>query len=279
MNGEHGERNETTLFLLTNSASASNIKMVGFEFGDTVLEVSEGLGITQSVISRLWQRFQDDGCHSGTTGTFVSGRHVCRISVYANIVDECLQSENITRMDWPVYSPDFNPIEHVWDMLGRRIAARQPPPTCPPELRRALLDGWCNIPQDQIDNLILSMPRRFKSDDENQEKIMELLKESQENRKSAENMARHFLQKLDRSYGISCRMGGCHISPWEDLSSHSHTTRFSFWHLDGEHPVVLLELSCNLIVKNFDNLSVLARLHLGAEKELKWSHLDASLKS
>ncbi|GBM18378.1 Transposable element Tcb2 transposase [Araneus ventricosus] len=79
----------------------------------------------------------------------------------ANIVDECLQSEDITRMDWPAYSLDLNPIEHVWDMLGRRIAARQPPPTCLPELRRALLDEWCNIPQDQIDNLILSMPRRY----------------------------------------------------------------------------------------------------------------------
>ncbi|GFX68367.1 transposable element Tc3 transposase [Trichonephila clavipes] len=31
----------------------------------------------------------------------------------ANIVDECLQSEDITRMDWPAYSPDLNPIEHV----------------------------------------------------------------------------------------------------------------------------------------------------------------------
>ncbi|GFX35161.1 transposable element Tc3 transposase [Trichonephila clavipes] len=78
----------------------------------------------------------------------------------ANTVDECLQSEDITRMDWPAYSPDLNPIEHVWDMLDRRIATRQPPPTCLPELRRALLDEWCNIPQDQIDNLILSMPRR-----------------------------------------------------------------------------------------------------------------------
>ncbi|GFW46881.1 transposable element Tcb1 transposase [Trichonephila clavipes] len=45
-------------------------------------------------------------------------------------------------------------------MLGRRIAAHQPPSTCLPELRRALLDEWCNIPEDQIDNLILSMPRR-----------------------------------------------------------------------------------------------------------------------
>ncbi|GFW86398.1 transposable element Tc3 transposase [Trichonephila clavipes] len=81
----------------------------------------------------------------------------------ANIVDKCLQLEDITRMDWPAYSPDLNPIEHMWDMLDRRIAARQSPPTYLPELRRLLLDEWCNIPQDQIDNLMLSMPRRCKA--------------------------------------------------------------------------------------------------------------------
>ncbi|GFT57814.1 transposable element Tcb2 transposase [Trichonephila clavipes] len=37
--------------------------------------------------------------------------------------EELLESENITRMDWTAYSPDLNPIEHVWDALGRRIAA------------------------------------------------------------------------------------------------------------------------------------------------------------
>ncbi|GBL96438.1 Cubilin, partial [Araneus ventricosus] len=39
----------------------------------------------------------------------------------------------------------------------------QPVNPLPPvyrNLRRALFDEWCNIPQDQIDNLILSMPRR-----------------------------------------------------------------------------------------------------------------------
>ncbi|GFV96697.1 transposable element Tcb1 transposase [Trichonephila clavipes] len=82
---------------------------------------------------------------------------------HANIVDECLQSENITRMDWPAYSRNLKPIEHVWDMLGRRISARQPPPTCLPELRTEFLDEWCKIPQDQIDNLIPNMPIRCKA--------------------------------------------------------------------------------------------------------------------
>ncbi|GFV04202.1 transposable element Tcb1 transposase [Trichonephila clavipes] len=210
------------------------------ECGRTQLEVSEELGIAQSVISRLWQRFQDDvtakrnrrstashpsrqlSSATGTTGSRqtvyrrlgqivlfarrpircvpINATH-CRLRltwsteyalwtpqqwscvmfsdesrtdlhvqsvtmtghIYrdiileqhirlfrgamcakflfmdanarphrANIVDECLLSEDITRMDWPAYSPDLNPIEHVWDMLGRRAAARQLPPTCLP---------------------------------------------------------------------------------------------------------------------------------------------------
>ncbi|GFT89225.1 transposable element Tc3 transposase [Trichonephila clavipes] len=62
------------------------------------------------------------------------------------IVNECLQSENISRMDWPTFSLNLNPVEHVWDMLSQRAVACQPPPTYLPKLWRALLDEWCNIP-------------------------------------------------------------------------------------------------------------------------------------
>ncbi|GFW40769.1 transposable element Tcb1 transposase [Trichonephila clavipes] len=62
-------------------------------------------------------------------------------------------------MDCPASSPNFNPVEYAWNILGGRTAARQPPPKRLPELRRPMLDEWCNIHQDQIDNSILSMSR------------------------------------------------------------------------------------------------------------------------
>ncbi|GBN10371.1 hypothetical protein AVEN_25566-1 [Araneus ventricosus] len=44
----------------------------------------------------------------------------------ALLVQNYLESETIPQMAWPARSPVLNPIEHVWDMLGRRIAARAP---------------------------------------------------------------------------------------------------------------------------------------------------------
>ncbi|GFV67103.1 uncharacterized protein TNCV_819121 [Trichonephila clavipes] len=44
--------------------------------------------------------------------------------------------------------------------LAEELQLVKPLPTCLPELLRALLDEWYSIPEDHIDNLILSMPRR-----------------------------------------------------------------------------------------------------------------------
>ncbi|GFV54322.1 transposable element Tc3 transposase [Trichonephila clavipes] len=57
----------------------------------------------------------------------------------ANIVNECFKLEDITRMDWPAFSLDLNPVDHVWEIIGRRVAAHQPSPMCLPKLKRALL--------------------------------------------------------------------------------------------------------------------------------------------
>ncbi|GFV12856.1 transposable element Tcb2 transposase [Trichonephila clavipes] len=64
-------------------------------------------------------------------------------------------------MEWPAFSADINPIEHVWNFLGRRVAVRQPPPQTFQELERALLEEWDRIPQFVINSLIDSMPQRL----------------------------------------------------------------------------------------------------------------------
>ncbi|GFW41592.1 hypothetical protein TNCV_4035091 [Trichonephila clavipes] len=63
---------------------------------------------------------------------FMDDNAPCHRTVAAK---QLLESENIERMDWPARSPDLNPIEHVWDFLGRRLAARTLPPVTIRELR------------------------------------------------------------------------------------------------------------------------------------------------
>ncbi|GFW77965.1 transposable element Tc1 transposase [Trichonephila clavipes] len=88
---------------------------------------------------------------------FMDDNAPCHHTVAA---EQLLESEDIERMDWPARSPDLNPIEHVWDFLGKRLAARTLPPVTIRELRLALQDEWAAMPQQLIDTLILSMSRR-----------------------------------------------------------------------------------------------------------------------
>ncbi|GFV25655.1 transposable element Tc1 transposase [Trichonephila clavipes] len=62
-----------------------------------------------------------DRCAMGLQFLFMDDNAPCHRTVAAEQLLEC---EDIERMDWPARSPDLNPIEHVWDFLGRRLTAR-----------------------------------------------------------------------------------------------------------------------------------------------------------
>ena len=63
---------------------------------------------------------------------------------HARVLDQYLQQEGIDQMDWSARSPDLNPIEHAWDMLQRRISARDRQPRSVRELTNMLIDELIN---------------------------------------------------------------------------------------------------------------------------------------
>ena len=46
--------------------------------------------------------------------------------------------------------PDMNPIEHVWDFIGRKIYQRNPKCQNIDELRTAILQEWQQFPQERL---------------------------------------------------------------------------------------------------------------------------------
>ncbi|GFY24581.1 transposable element Tcb2 transposase [Trichonephila clavipes] len=94
--------------------------------------------------------------HVIANGTMTGQRYIDEVL----LPHDCLDSEGIQRLVWPARSPDLNPIENVWDALGRQVAGRNYPPTNKNTLIRALTEEWDKLPQQLLDNVVQSMVRR-----------------------------------------------------------------------------------------------------------------------
>jgi transposase len=80
----------------------------------------------------------------------------------ANVSRDFLDDSQVDLLPWPPRSPDLSPIEHVWDLMGRRLTNLHNPPLTLAALRHEIQVGWDSVPQDEINHLIRSMPRRVR---------------------------------------------------------------------------------------------------------------------
>jgi hypothetical protein len=61
-------------------------------------------------------------------------------------------------LEWPSRFPDLNPIEHLWAYMKRRLAELAPKNI--DQLKSFLIEIWYTIPQEFLQKLIASMPKR-----------------------------------------------------------------------------------------------------------------------
>jgi len=68
-----------------------------------------------------------------------------------------------TVLKWPPQSPDLNPIQHIWDVVERKLRVLDVHPINLHQLQDAILSIWANISKERFQHLAESMPRRIKA--------------------------------------------------------------------------------------------------------------------
>lgn len=76
----------------------------------------------------------------------------------SKLVKNWFRDNNVSVMEWPSQSPDLNPIEHLWGILKRKIAAHKSKKK--EDLWQKVQDAWYSIDPLICSNLVNSMCRR-----------------------------------------------------------------------------------------------------------------------
>ena len=74
---------------------------------------------------------------------------------FAKYTKDWMARNGITFLDWPAQSTDLNPIEHLWDALGRQLGCRAFSNN--DKLWKHLQEQWQLIPRVYISTLVESM--------------------------------------------------------------------------------------------------------------------------
>jgi transposase len=80
----------------------------------------------------------------------------------AKITQKYLSDNFMPLLPWPARSPDLSLIEHIWDVIGRKLRTEyHQPPTSLQALEVRVVEQWNAIPLQMVQELYDSMPRRI----------------------------------------------------------------------------------------------------------------------
>ena len=77
----------------------------------------------------------------------------------AHIVTHWLKEKEVELLKWPPFSPNLNPVEHMWDEVERRMKKEKLKNET--ELKQSLLRVWHGIGTDVTKKLVDSVPNRL----------------------------------------------------------------------------------------------------------------------
>ncbi|GFX23093.1 transposable element Tcb2 transposase [Trichonephila clavipes] len=93
--------------------------------------------------------------HSGlTSGVMQDNAH----PYVAKTVQDFCSAPHIQFLPWPAYSPDMSPIDHMWDLVSRRLVPDPRPAASKDELLLSIQAIWNSLSQADIQNLLDFMP-------------------------------------------------------------------------------------------------------------------------
>jgi transposase len=109
--------------------------------------------VYEDVLSNYWLSHDGDGYV-----LMEDGAAIHRSKVSAAWREEI----GLTKLDWPATSPDLNPIEHLWYQIKCLIEKKERP-TRQEFMFAQVEEAWNELPQENIEKLIRSMPDRMEA--------------------------------------------------------------------------------------------------------------------
>ncbi|GFW46928.1 transposable element Tcb1 transposase [Trichonephila clavipes] len=85
---------------------------------------------------------------------------LCTATLVLHCVLWFFVNHQIELLPWPARSPDLSPIENMWSMVAQRLTQITPPADTPDQLWQHVEAVWSAVPQEHIQSLFESMPRR-----------------------------------------------------------------------------------------------------------------------